>query len=102
MIKFVGDPDWVMKVCSHAPETSEEILVVQLDRKSANGAFSSSVALNYLSRYSGSARQVLLVGSCPENDYKKNNPTWSDITKGAIFFDANKGIEALNKILVEM
>ena len=104
MITYIGDPDWTQKVMRRVPKIiSPDVVIVQLDRATVKGFSSAQSVLYALQASKFSDSVIVLVGHCPEQDYKANNTNWGDLpTERTHFFDANLGSENFSTFLKQL
>lgn len=105
MITYIGDKDWIKKVGASVPKRfKKDVVIVQLDRSSL-GTFSSASSIEEAARSANTHNsQIVLVGSCPEQDYISNNSEfWNKLPHDRVhFFDANKGKDLFAQLLASI
>ncbi len=105
MIKIIGDVDWTTKVTQELKglELSKEMIVIQLDRQDrVTRVYSSAPSVRKaLGESTDPTATIVLVGSCPLQDYIDNNRAdWAKLPHDRIhFYEAGRNPQPLPKFV---
>lgn len=107
MVHFIGDQDWTRKVRSLVPlDVRQEVHIIQLDREEMAGKGYSSVnSVIEAHRLAATTNGfIILVGSCPESDYRTTNSELWDALPAhrTFFFDSTQGSNGFQELLTQI